>query len=178
MTITCWQSFAHAASFEEIMTWCLEHHSVDHMLLVLRRHQVGNKWRYADEKAGERFHSTFDRYVVTGFPAYEWPGTQAHEPAFVYVVKFNEEVKKVVLRTEPSLKKWQHSAESSLPEDPCLFRESDPHPILVTTIHHDVAWLLSEKIPDLSGFKKTDYSPRELFPEGKYFCRRNKASSR
>ena len=161
-------------SFDEIMSWCLKQYSVDHMLLVLRRQQIGNKWRYANPEAAERFHSTFDRYVVTGFAALEWPGTKSTEPAFVYVLRFNEEVKELVLQTEPSLKNWLHSDETPLPEDPCLFRESDPHPIFVTSIHHDVAWLISENKPDLSSFKKTDYSPQSLFSEGRYFCRKYK----
>ena len=172
MTLTCWESFARDASFDEIMTWCLKQHSVDHMLLVLRRQQVGNKWRYAEPKAGERFHATFDRYIVTGFAAREWPGTKATEPAFIYVLRFNEEVKEVVLQTEPSLENWLHSGPVSLPEDPCLFRESDANPIFVTSIHHDVAWVLAETKPDLAGFKKTNYSPRSLFPDGRYFCRK------
>ena len=178
MTVTCWESFAHEASFDEIMTWCLKHHSVDHMLLVLRRQQVGNKWHYANPEAGERLHSIFDNYVVTGFPTEEWPGTKSSEPAFVFVLKFNEEVKRVILQTEPALKNWLHSNELALPEDPCLFRKSDPHPIFVTSIHHDVAWLLSEKKPALPSFKRTDFSPRSLFPEGKYFCRPYKKARR
>jgi hypothetical protein len=177
MTVTCWESFAHDASFAEIMRWCLKHHAVDHLLLVLRRQQIGNKWRYADEKAGERFHSTFNPYVVTGFATQEWPGTKASEPAFVYVLNFNDEVRELVLQTEPSLEKWLHSGHS-LPEDPCLFRASDSHPILVTSIHHDVAWLISDKNPDLKGFKPAAYPPSSLFPEGKYFCRKYKKTRR
>ena len=156
------------------MTWCLKKHSVDHLLFVLRREQIGNKWRYANPEAGERFHATFDPFVVTGFAAQEWPGTKSSAPDFVYVLRFDEEVKELVLQTEASLKNWLHSGATPLPEDPCLFRETDPHPIFVTSIHHDVAWLLSETKPELPSFKRTEYSPRSLFPEGKYFCRKYK----
>jgi hypothetical protein len=178
MALICWESFTHDTSFEQIMTWCLEHHAVDRMLLALRRHQVGNKYEYDDLKAAELLHSTFGSYIRTAFPTLEWPGTRASAPAFVYVLNFNEEVKELVLKTEPSLEKWLHLGQSSLPEDPCLFKESDSHPILVTSIHHATAWLLSEKTPDVPGFKKTNFPPDSFFPEGKYFCRKYKKTRR
>ena len=170
MKLTCWEAYAKDASFEEIMTWCLEHHSVDRLLLVLRLDPVGNKWRYANLKAGEVLKSQFGPYIITGFPAIEWPCTTLTQPAFVYVLRFNEEVKEVVLRTEPSLGKWEHVTPSALPEDPCLFKEGDPNPVLVSTTHQNLAWLLSDRTPNLPGFKKTNYAPETFFPSGKYFC--------
>lgn len=172
MNLTCWEALAKDTSFEEIMTWCLEEHSVDRLLWVLRMDPVGNKWRYADFKAGEILKSQFGPYILTGFPAIEWPGTQGAQPAFVYVLNFNEEVKQVVLRTEPSLAKWHHLSQRSLPEDPCLFRQSDAHPIFVSVTHENLAWLLTDRTPKLHGFEKTTFEPQTFFPSGKYFCRK------
>ena len=175
MELTCWEGHADEASLDEIMSWCLEHGSVDRMLVALRLHQVGNKWRYADPKAGQFFQSQFDPYILAGFQADEWPGTRLlGAPGFVYVLTFNEEVKEVVLRTQPSLAKWQHGEKPPLPEDVCLFRESSSHPVLISSTHNLVAWLLSDKNPDMRGFKKVSFPPGQLFPKGNYFCRKYK----
>jgi hypothetical protein len=171
MELTCWEANTDEASLNEIMSWCLKDHSVDRMLVVLRLYQVGNKWLYTEPKAGEFFQVNFGSYILSGFQAGAWPGTKLlGAPAFVYVLTFNEEVRQVVLRIQPSLTKWQHKENPPLPEDICLFRESDSHPVLVSSTHDLVAWLLSDKTPDVQGFKKTSLRPSSFFPKGKYFC--------
>jgi len=172
MKLTCWEASTQAVSFEEVMTWCVEQHAVNRLLLVLRLQSAGNKWRYAEPRVGEVLNSQFGSYIVTGFPALEWPGTQASQPAFVYVLNFNDEVKEVVLRTQPSLSNWLHQGQSSLPEDPCLFKDGDSNPVFVSSTHHDLAWLLSDRTPSLNGFKSTNYQPETFFAQGKYFCRK------
>lgn len=154
------------------MDWCLVHHAVDRMLLVLRLQQEGNKWRYANPKAGAFVQTCFGAHILTGFQADEWPGTQASEPAFIYVLTFNEDVKRAVLQTQSSLAKWQHSEEPPLPEDICLFRESDTYPIFLSSTHNLLAWLISTRTPELHGFKKTNYPAASLFAQGSYFCRK------
>lgn len=171
--LRCWQADARVALLDEIMVWALEHHAADHMLVALRLNQVGNKWRYADPQAGEFFQSQFGSYIVTGFQAAQWPGTELlGHPGFVYVVKFNAEVKELILRIQPSLAKWQHHENPPLPEDICLFREGDAHPALVTRTHDLDAWLISHTKPELQGFTKSNIAPEKLFPKGKYFCRK------
>ena len=171
--ITSWHADVREALLNEILVWALEHHAVDHMLVVLRLNQVGNKWRYADPQAGEFVQSQFGPYIVTGFQAAEWPGTElVGHPGFVYAVNFNAEVKELILRTQPSLAEWQHHSTPPLPEDICLFREGDDHPVVVTRTHDLDAWLISQTKPELQGFKKSNISPDKLFPKGKYFCRK------
>jgi hypothetical protein len=173
MELTSWQADARVAVLDEIMVWALEHYAVDHMLVALRLIQIGNRWRYADPQAGEVFQSQFGPYILTGFQAAQWPGTELFgHPGFVYVVRFNEEVKEVVIRTQPSLAKWQHGENPPLPEDICLFREADSHPVLVTCTHGLDAWLISHEKPELQGFRRSNISPEKLFPKGKYFCRK------
>ena len=142
------------------------------MLVVLRLQQEGNRWRYAEPQAGEFIQAGFGPHILTGFQAGEWPGTKASEPAFIYVLNFNEEVKEDVLQTQPLLAKWLHGEQPALPEDICLFRESDTHPIFLSSTHHDLAWLLSVSDPAIPGFKKTNFAPGSFFPQGRYFCRK------
>jgi hypothetical protein len=171
--LICWEADAHAASLSEIISWCLRHHAVDRMLVALRLHQVGNKWRYSDLAAGENLQSLFGKYILTGFQVSEWPGTQLFgPPAFVYVLTFNEDVKNIILNTQPSLTKWKRGENPPLPEDICLFKESDSNPILVTCTHEPYTWLITDKRPDLQGFRKIKMSPEALFYKGKYFCRK------
>ena len=175
MELTCWEADARVASLDEIMNWCLQHHAVDHMLVGMRLDQVGNKWRYHDPEAGEFLQSQFGSYILTGFQASEWPGTRLLvQPGFVFVLTFNEEVKELILRTQPSLSKWQHGEDPPLPEDICLFRETASHPILVTRTHDLDAWVISDKDPKLQGFRKIDIPPNKFFPQDKYFCRKFK----
>jgi hypothetical protein len=143
------------------------------MLVALRLDQVGNKWRYSDQAAGENVKSLFGKYILTGFQASEWPGTELiGHPGFVYVLTFNEDVRKIILGTQPLLEKWQHGKNPSLPEDICLFKESDSNPILVSVTHELDAWLITHKKPELQGFNKSEISPEKLFYKGKYFCRK------
>ncbi len=175
MELTCWEADARVASLAEIMNWCLQHHAVDYMLVTMRLDQVGNKWRYHDPKAGEFFQSHFGTYILTGFQVAEWPGTELiGHPGFVFVLTFDEEVKELILRTQPSLDKWQHNENPPLPEDICLFSESASHPVLVTCTHELNAWLISDKDPKLQGFKKSDIPADKFFPQEKYFCRKFK----
>ena len=175
MQLTCWEADARVVSLSEIMSWSLEHHAVDRMLVALRLQQVGNKWRYVEPRAAELFHSQLGSYVLTGFQAAAWPGTELiGHPGFVYVLTFDKQVMEIVLRTQPSLAQWQHSENPSLPEDICLFRESASHPVLITRTHDLNAWLISETKPEPQGFKKKTIPPAQLFPAGKYFCRKYK----
>ena len=175
MQLMCWEANARVVSLSEIMSWSLEHHAVDRMLVALRLQQVGNKWRYEEPKAAEFFHLQFGSYVLTGFQASAWPGTELiGHPGFVYVLDFDEQVMKIVLRTQSSLAGWQHSENPSLPEDICLFRESASHPTLISRTHDLNAWLISETKPEPQGFKASTLSPARLFPAGKYFCRKYK----
>lgn len=172
MELTCWEADTGRISLSEIINWCLVNHSVNRMLVVLRLNQDGNRWRYANPEAGEFVQNSFGPHIITGFQAAEWPGTKSREPAFIYVLNFNEEVKEAVLQTQPSLAKWQHGEQPTLPEDICLFRESDAHPIFLSSTHHYLAWLLSNRVPVLEGFKKTDFASSSFFPQGRYFCRK------
>ena len=175
MTLTCWEADARVVSLSETMRWCMEHHGVDRMLVALRLTQVGNKWRYDEPKAAEFFRAQFESYIVSGFQVIEWPGTiLIDHPGFVYLLDFNEEVKEVVLRVQPSLAKWGDGEDPPLPEDICLFKESASHPVFVSRTHDLVAWLISDTEPNLQGFRKSRIPPAKLFPTGKYFCRRYK----
>ena len=170
-----WKADAREVSLSDIMRWCLDQHGVDRMLVALRLTQVGNKWRYLQPKAAEFFKSQFAPYILTGFQAAAWPGTELiSHPGFVYVLAFNDEVMELTLRIQPSLAKWQDGEDPPLPEDICLFKESASHPVLISRTHDLDAWLISDTDPNLQGFRKSDIPAAQLFPTGKYFCRKFK----
>ncbi len=123
MPLNCWEADARVLSLGETMRWCLDQHGVDRMLVAQRLEQVGNKFRYEEPKAAEFFKSEFGPYILTGFQAAEWPGTELIDhPGFVYVLTFNEEVMELALRIQPSLAKWDDGENPPLSEDICLFK--------------------------------------------------------
>lgn len=173
--IRSWELDARTADLDEITSWCLREEGVDRMLVALRLERHGNKWRYLSPAAGERVRLLFGRHVITGFQASEWPGTQlSGHPGFVYVIRFDEEVRDILLNTEPSLSGWLHNSPTPLPEDICLFKDSDAHPTLLSVTHESRAWLISDRDPPVRGIRPSRFRLDELFPPTKYFCRKYK----
>lgn len=170
-----WELDARAASLAEITSWCLRERGVNRLLVALRLGRQGNKWRYASPAAGERVSLLFGPHIIAGFQASEWPGTQlsAH-PGFVYVIRFGESVRSVLLNTEPSLDRWLHNRPDPLPEDICLFKESAPHPTVVSVTHESRAWLISDHTPPIADIRPSRFRLDELFPSTRYFCRKYK----
>lgn len=159
----------------DITSWCLREHGVDRMLVALRLERYGNKWRYASAAAGERVNLIFGQHIITGFQASEWPGTQlSSHPGFVYIIRFDEGVRDILLNAEPSLNKWLHNNSVPLPEDICLFKESDLHPTLISVTHECRAWLISDRTPPIQGIRPSKFRLDELFPATQYFCRKYK----
>lgn len=170
-----WELDARAASLGEITSWCLRERGVDRMLVALRLERRGNKWRYASPAAGERVTLLFGPHIITGFQASEWLGTQlSGHPGYVYVIRFDEDVRDGVVNTEPSLDKWLHNRPDPLPEDICLFNEADPNPALVSVTHEGRAWLISDHTPAIAGIHPSKFRLDELFPSTRYFCRKYK----
>ncbi|CAN5760792.1 hypothetical protein BH20ACI3_BH20ACI3_25100 [soil metagenome] len=92
-------------------------------------------------------------------------------PAHVFVIKFDESIAEVILRTQPDLAKWLHTGNPPLPEDICLFNSSADTPTLVTVTHEELFWVIAEQKPKLAGVRETSDRPNELFWPGRHFCR-------
>jgi len=177
MKITCWNVDLRIVSSVGLLEWCLREHGVDRMLVAVRLEKSRARWMPMNPEASDRLERLFSPHIRERFLASGWPGNEMfRHPGFVYLLEFGTAVKDLVLRVEPNLHKW-HIDDGPLPEDICLFRLGDPHPIFVSVIHEGDAWLLTNKEPQLRGISldkviNSKNLRKELlaFP-GKYFCR-------
>lgn len=178
MKLSCWNLDLGAVSGEELFDWCLREHSVNRMLVAVRLEQHGGRWRALVPGSTDHFQARFAAHIREQFLASGWPGTESiGQPGLMYLVEFNLQVKELTLQIEPDLRRWSIDDKPPLPEDICLFRMGDSHPIFVSVIHEGDAWLFTNKKPTIKGVSlgkavDTDRLRQELiaFP-GKYFCR-------
>ncbi len=146
------------------------------MLCVVPAYKQKGGWQCEPSGLPDRVRKLFAPHIVEEFGAIEWPGTRTGGPqaGMVFVVEFTPAVKDLILRVEPDLTKW-HPWKRPLPEDICLFRAGKSHPIFVSVIHEDLAWLVTHKRPQLRGVSE---GPGEsiwhgcTFVKGPYFCQR------
>lgn len=173
MSVKSWKIDTSVTTLNELSSLCLLHDQVDRMLVALRLERSGNKWRHASDEAGDRVRRLFEPYILTSFQASAWPGTELiKHPGLVFVVKFDETVKDLMVKTEPNLNKWVHHGQPSLPEDICLFKATGSHPSLVSVTHEKRAWLITNKTPELQGVSINNSPTEGLYFEGEYFCRK------
>lgn len=179
MKLTVWTVNLDTVSMRRLLEWCLREHKVDRMLLVVpsRSKKHKGKWEPLVPGVRERTEALFGPYIREKFLAAAWPGRGVGPPpGLVYVLEVNPVVKELMLKTEPKLKRWLISREPPLPEDICLFKMGERHPILVTIIHEEDAWLVTMKQPRLRGvsFEKAikieDLQRECLGYKDKYFC--------
>ena len=171
-TKKCWSLNLHLQPSRELLSWCLEQQSVDRMLVVVRMEQDDKTQAYSTPRNLEQLpRILFGTNVLEDFRASAWPGTELiGHPAHVFLVKFDESVAEVVLRTQPDLSKWRHVGNPPLPEDICLFNSSADTPTLVTVTHEELAWIIAEQDPNLMGVRESNVRVDELVWDGKYFC--------
>lgn len=156
----------------ELLFWCLNQQSVDRMLVVVRMAQ-GKKGGYSTPRELEELPNTlFGSNVLETFLASAWPGTElVGHPGHVFLVKFDQSVAELILRTQPDLTKWLHRNNPPLPQDICLFNSSGDTPTLVSVTHENLFWIISEQKPKLAGVRESKMRPEALYWPDKYFCR-------
>ena len=173
-TKKCWSVDLKVQPSRELFSWCLNQQRVDRMLVVVRMEQQGDRYVSAPELK-QLPKTLFGSSVLEEFLASAWPGTEltghANNSARVFLIRFDESIAEVILRTEPDLTRWLHSSSRPLPEDICLFNSSADTPALVTVTHEELAWVIAEEKPALAGVRETRVRPDELYWTGKYFCR-------
>lgn len=169
-TKKCWRADLRILRARELLFWCLEQQSVDRMLAVVRMEQQGNRY-FTPRELKQLPKSLFGRNVLDDVRASEWPGTKLiGHPGHVFIVKFDESIAEVILRTEPELNKWLYPSNRPLPEDICLFNSSADTPTLVSVTHENLYWIIAEQKPKLAGVRESKTRPEELYSSGKYFC--------
>lgn len=169
----CWESKG-PVFLSEILDWCLKEHHVD-MLLVTARSGMDVKGKRSFNPSVDRAaRSIFGENLVKRFDARGWPGTKLiGHTGRVYVVRFDETIKKRMIETENALFKWTDHPPKRLPEDICVFRSGSNRPVLVSITHEEEAYIISGKKSRPPGFIKSDFSITELMLvwDGRYFCR-------
>lgn len=141
------------------------------MLVVVRMEQHAKTGRYSAPRELERLtKAIFGANVLEDFQASAWPGTELiKHSAHVFLVRFDESIAEVVLRTEPDLTKWRHPSNRPLPEDICLFNSSADSPTLVSVTHERLFWIIAEQKPKVADVRETNLRVEELSWQGKQF---------
>ena len=123
-TKKCWRVDLRVLPSRELLFWCLNQQSVDRMLVVVRIEQQGKRY-FTRLELKQLPRTLFGSNVLENFRASEWPGTKLiGTAAHVFLVKFDESIAEVILRTEPDFTRWRHPSNHPLPEDICLFNSS------------------------------------------------------
>jgi hypothetical protein len=167
----CWENSGEVF-LSEILDWCLNEHKVDTLLVTSRAFTKRGSEKYTFEKGVERtVKSLFGNELIERLDVNGWPGTELiHHIGRVYVIRFDEKVRKRIVETEKELFGWRNNR--SLPEDICVFRGGSKLPVLVSVTHERDAWVLSNKKSRPPGFRKCSFGLENLFIwDGPYFCR-------
>jgi hypothetical protein len=166
----CWQFNTDAVSLPSILSWSIATAHVDRMLFTMHLSLGKGKKRSPPAGVERNVQKIFGEFIVATFWASAWPGTKliGHKGK-VWVIRFDEEVKELVLRTQPQLSRWHNN--ESLPEDLCVFREGSRYPALISVTHEKDAWLISAPDPRIPSTRKTKIPPSELIFDGKFFCK-------
>ena len=155
-----------------ILNWCINQRA-DRMLMVLRMERSHGRWKIANPSAELWLKNYLGKFIIEKFLAQGWPITlMSYDPACVFVLRFSDEVKDIILRKEPRLRNWVES----LPEDFCLFRSGEVFPLFISITHENDAWFISKtrprlKIKSLYEYNMSVNEPYNLKSKDcKYFC--------
>jgi hypothetical protein len=155
-----------ATEIDLVFEWCARERHVDRLLLSARLDQDEKK-PVLDKPSLDRFvASTFGNRLLERKLVRRWPGTQliGHD-GVVYVIAFDLSLIAPMRECGPRLsdwRHWRHDGKPPLPEDPCLFRQGDDWPVLVSVTHERDAWVLSERRPPFCDEEPSDFDPEDI----------------
>jgi len=165
-----WHFKTRDVSLENSLEWAVATADPNRLLFTMRLAEGRGKKRFAPPGVEDNVQRLFGKYVLESFWASKWPGTRLFEhKGRVWVLKFNEEVKTLVLKTQPNFAMWYNNASLPLPEDICVFREGSPRPAILTVTHEGDGWFCNSDKPRLPKLRE-DRQVVEFIPSGKYFC--------
>lgn len=149
---------------DSVLEWCVQEKNVDRLMLTARLDPY-SKRKEALERPGleEVVASLFGDDIRERKLVRRWPGTELDDAqAVVFVIAFDLRLIRPMAGLGPLLSHWRHSNVPPLPEDPCLFREGDDWPVLVSVTHEGDAWILSEERPPFCQGEPFDFKPENL----------------
>jgi hypothetical protein len=146
-----------------VFAWCLKERAVDRLLLTGRLGR-GSKSEAAQKAEMEDLvTSLFGDKVLERKMARKWPGTELLQSrALVYRIRFDESLLQPMSEMGGRLSDWWEGDPPRLPGDPCLYREGDPWPVLVSVIHERDAWILSPNRPPFCSKEPFEFRPENL----------------
>jgi len=165
-----WHFRLRDVSLEKALGWALRTSAPNRLLFAMRLAEGRGKKRFAPPGVEDNIKRVFEKYILESFWASQWPGTQLFEhKGRVWILEFSEEVKALVLKTQPIFAMWHNN--SLLPEDICVFREGNRSPTLLSVTHEGDGWFFSRDKPRMPKLRQ-DQKLEEFIPSGKYFCYR------
>lgn len=165
ISTSTWKVDTAATSLSEVISWCLSR-GADRLLVAVRPG--------GSESANVRrlVRNLFGRHILDNFHASAWPGTELSKGrGNIFVIELDETVGELMTRAEPEINKWLHITRPPLPEDVCLFKSTESYPRFVSVTHEGLAWLVSDSRPEVDGVSKSGVSIREIYFDGRYFCK-------
>lgn len=140
-------------------------------MFTVRMHRKGKYWE--ENLSEESIRMQFGEFILDRLMVTAWPGTELiNQPARVFVLEFNKKTVDTLITTEARLDRWRHSHTPPLPEDLCIFKSGDDHPMLITVAHEGFGWFIGDLRPFHGATLAHNVHSEKLFYQGKYFCKR------
>lgn len=148
---------------ELVFSWCLRERAVDRLLFSMRLYRNPKGRELPETGVEEVVASIFGDKILERIKARRWPGTEliGHD-GVVFRVSFDESLVKPMAELGERLSNWRHSNRPRLPEDPCLYRNGDEWPVLVSVTHERDAWIISESRPPFCLGEPFEFNPENL----------------
>jgi len=148
----------------EVFEWCYKERQVDRLLLSARSELDKRKGLVLRRPSIEGLIAAlFDERVLERKWVRKWPGSElVNAKAVVYLISFDASLIKHMAEVGERLEDWRHARQPPLPEDPCLFRDGDEWPVLVSVTHERDAWILSEERPSFCLKEPFEFDPDSL----------------
>ena len=150
-------------SMQQILEWSLREKGVDRLLLSAYLDPHENKPVLLRPTLEETIKALFGSRLLERKLVRRWPGTELYEHyGLVFLIAFDSGLVKPMAEAGKCLVNWRHNNNPPLPEDPCLFREGDDWPVLVSVTHERDAWVLSEDRPPFCTGEPFGFKPENL----------------
>ena len=150
-------------SMEEILQWCAREKDVDRLLLSARLDKEKRKPALLRPTLDQTIEQLFGERLLARQLARRWPGTELYgHDGLVFTISFDSALIKPMAEVGQRLSNWRHNNNPPLPEDPCLFRQGDDWPVLISVTHERDAWILSEKRPPFCMGEPFEFKPENL----------------
>lgn len=173
--MSCYRISARNAGIGSVLRWCQVTHQVDRMLVAVRQERWRGSWRPISPKQHSTTLELFGEFVISETLCSWWPGTMTEGAGLVFLIHFNDSVRKIASRVGPRLVAWERGQNPPLPEDICLFKLGASRPVLLSVTHEGDAWLLTNKRVGIAHVSKAEHELDDImlsFCRAKLFCRR------